>query len=110
MSVLNVSWFRSMADARNTVERWRNHYNANRPHSALGNQTPNAFAGALSFALSSVDTAVGPAREGCPEGSLSSALTRAPAKTETHRALDDIRESIAELAYYRSTIFAGSAG
>jgi oligoribonuclease len=34
------------------------------------------------------------------------ALNRAPAKTETHRALDDIRESIAELAYYRSTIFA----
>jgi oligoribonuclease len=37
------------------------------------------------------------------------ALNRAPVKTETHRALDDIRESIAELAYYRSTIFAGSA-
>ena len=29
----------------------------------------------------------------------------APPKKETHRALDDIRESIAELAYYRSTIF-----
>jgi oligoribonuclease len=29
----------------------------------------------------------------------------APAKKETHRALDDIRESIAELRYYRSTIF-----
>ncbi len=34
------------------------------------------------------------------------ALARAPAKREAHRALDDIRESIAELAYYRSTIFA----
>ena len=30
----------------------------------------------------------------------------APPKRTTHRALDDIRESIAELAYYRSTIFA----
>jgi oligoribonuclease len=29
----------------------------------------------------------------------------APPKRTTHRALDDIRESIAELAYYRSTIF-----
>jgi oligoribonuclease len=37
------------------------------------------------------------------------ALARAPAKTETHRALEDIRESIAELAYYRSTIFAANA-
>jgi oligoribonuclease len=36
------------------------------------------------------------------------ALAQAPAKTEAHRALDDIRESIAELAYYRSTIFAGA--
>jgi oligoribonuclease len=34
------------------------------------------------------------------------ALARAPAKAETHRALDDIRESIAELSHYRSTIFA----
>ena len=29
----------------------------------------------------------------------------APPKAKAHRALDDIRESIAELAYYRSTIF-----
>jgi oligoribonuclease len=29
----------------------------------------------------------------------------APPKRTTHRALDDVRESIAELAYYRSTIF-----
>ena len=34
------------------------------------------------------------------------ALTKAPPKVGAHRALDDIRESIAELAYYRSTIFA----
>ncbi len=32
-------------------------------------------------------------------------LAKAPLKTGAHRALDDIRESIAELAYYRSTIF-----
>jgi hypothetical protein len=29
---------------------------------------------------------------------------RAPAKKEAHRALDDIRESIAELAYYRQHV------
>jgi oligoribonuclease len=34
------------------------------------------------------------------------ALAGAPAKKVSHRALDDIRESVAELAYYRSTIFA----
>lgn len=33
------------------------------------------------------------------------ALSGKPKKTLTHRALDDIRESIAELAFYRATIF-----
>ena len=37
-------------------------------------------------------------------------LARAPAKKEAHRALEDVRESIAELAYYRSTIFIGRSG
>jgi oligoribonuclease len=38
------------------------------------------------------------------------ALAGAPAKQMTHRALDDIRESIAELAYYRTAMFAVPAG
>ena len=33
------------------------------------------------------------------------AYKAAPTKAGGHRALDDIRESVAELAYYRSTIF-----
>jgi oligoribonuclease len=33
------------------------------------------------------------------------ALNAAPRKTGSHRALDDIRESVAELAYYRSAVF-----
>lgn len=33
------------------------------------------------------------------------AAQRAPHKRGSHRALDDIRESIAELAYYRTTVF-----
>jgi oligoribonuclease len=37
------------------------------------------------------------------------ALAGAPAKKTTHRALDDVKESIAELEYYRRTIFATSA-
>jgi oligoribonuclease len=32
------------------------------------------------------------------------AYKKRPSKTETHRALDDIRESVAELRYYRDTI------
>ena len=41
---LNASWFLSMADAKSRIEEWRRPYNAERPHSALGNLTPRAFA------------------------------------------------------------------
>jgi oligoribonuclease len=34
------------------------------------------------------------------------AIARQPQKRDTHRALDDIRESIDELRYYRSQVFA----
>ena len=41
---LNASWSLSSADARARVEEWRRRYNEERPHSALGNLTPGAFA------------------------------------------------------------------
>jgi putative transposase len=41
---LNASWFLSLADARDRIEAWRCGYNHDRPHSALGNFTPGAFA------------------------------------------------------------------
>jgi putative transposase len=41
---LNASWFLSMADARQRINEWRTDYNQQRPHSALGNLTPSAFA------------------------------------------------------------------
>ncbi len=44
---LNASWFLSMADARQRINEWRIDYTENRPHSALGNLTPSAFAAQL---------------------------------------------------------------
>jgi putative transposase len=41
---LNEHWFLSLGDARTIVEGWRHDYNHERPHSALGYQTPAAFA------------------------------------------------------------------
>ncbi len=41
---LNASWFLSPADARARFEERRQHTNEERPHSALGNLTPRAFA------------------------------------------------------------------
>ena len=40
---LNESWFRSLLDARLTIEAWRRDYNEVRPHSALGNMPPARF-------------------------------------------------------------------
>ena len=40
---LNLHWFRSLRHARNEIAAWRGHYNAKRPHSALGWLSPLEF-------------------------------------------------------------------
>lgn len=47
---LNQHWFVSLEDARQIIAAWRDDYNQHRPHSALGQRTPAAFA--LQFAQS----------------------------------------------------------
>ncbi len=44
--LLDVELFSCLAEAAVVIEDWRQDYNAHRPHSALGNVTPNAFASA----------------------------------------------------------------
>ena len=41
---LNLHWFMSLANARQTIETWRTDYNGVRPHSALAHLTPTAVA------------------------------------------------------------------
>jgi len=41
---LNEHWFISLAHARSVIEAWRIEYNTERPHSSLGNRTPQEFA------------------------------------------------------------------
>ena len=41
---LNEHWFLSLAHARRVIEVWRIEYNTERPHSSLGNRTPEEFA------------------------------------------------------------------
>ena len=40
---LNVSWFWNLQDARRKIASWREEYNRERPHSALGYRTPEEF-------------------------------------------------------------------
>jgi transposase InsO family protein len=42
---LNREIFGSLWEARVVIEQWRLYYNAERPHSSLGYQTPSEFAG-----------------------------------------------------------------
>ena len=42
--LLNRELFLSLAEARYVLDQWRLDYNHRRPHSALGWQTPAAFA------------------------------------------------------------------
>jgi putative transposase len=44
---LNESWFLSLGDARQKVEAWRQEYNKERPHGALGNISPFEYASAM---------------------------------------------------------------
>ncbi len=58
---LNEQWFLGLGDARQMVEAWRHDYNQDRPHSALGYQTPAAFAQGAATAAASL-----PDRDGLP--------------------------------------------
>ena len=40
---LNEHWFLSVADAQERADAWRQDYNQKRPHSSLGNLTPQEF-------------------------------------------------------------------
>ena len=44
---LNENWFLSLEDARQKVEAWRQEYNKERPHGALGNVSPLEYASAM---------------------------------------------------------------
>jgi hypothetical protein len=55
-----VEVFLDLADARRKLDKWRNDYNQQRPHSALADRTPNEFASVatqLSFVLSAAERA-----------------------------------------------------
>ena len=51
---LNVNLFFSLEDTKEKLEVWRQDYNQVRPHSALGDEAPKAFAAAWSKSAASV--------------------------------------------------------
>ncbi len=72
---LNVEIFDDLRTARRQIERWRLDYNDRRPHSALGDRTPNEFARAAADVSSKGTRAAGEVkkrstgpRQGSPNG------------------------------------------
>jgi len=47
---LNVSWFRTLNDVRETLANWEREYNCERPHSSLDYRTPEEFRQQLGYA------------------------------------------------------------
>ena len=46
---LNETLFSSLSEARQRISAWKEDYNRHRPHSSLGNLTPNEFATKLAL-------------------------------------------------------------
>jgi putative transposase len=66
---LNVEWFQSLEQARHKLSAWRDHYNHQRPHSALSDRTPAQFArlhqeNEKRFVLPTFNTATSNPRQG----------------------------------------------
>ena len=50
---LNENWFVDLRDAKRKIEAWRVDYNTTRPHSSLGQLTPEEFLNQLECQLAS---------------------------------------------------------
>lgn len=66
---LNANWFLNMADARRTIESWRQDYNERRPHSALAYRTPQEFAALFASPPAAV-------KQGTPSGVILSMVNQ----------------------------------
>lgn len=80
---LNVEWFESLEDARQKLAKFREHYNHQRPHSALADRTPAAFAELHRLGKETASTWMGRALQSLLIESLECAK---PASNEAKRA------------------------
>ena len=53
---LDTHWFETLAEAKESIEAWRQEYNDSRPHRALGERTPNEFAKGIAASRDSLGT------------------------------------------------------
>lgn len=120
---LNVNWFRSMTEARRKLADWKQHYNQQRPHSALNDRTPAEFAalhlrpGQARFALSTKHKANGNQSQGFAAPAKAALDTgRRWLKTDLYEGeaqnqnAPETRESLLSIWRAREARFKGSGG
>jgi putative transposase len=96
---LNVEWFTSLDEARGKLAVWRHHYNHERPHGALRDQTPASVAAQHRrekvgrFALLSLGKALGDPRPGfaTPADAALDPGPRAPSRTPSQESEAPLR-------------------
>lgn len=103
---LNVEWFNSLHDARETLARWRHHYNQLRPHSALADRTPASFASSYAitaerFAPIDANAASSGLRQGFASPAKNAALDPGPRLPEN---LQYRGEALFEIAHSRDSL------
>jgi putative transposase len=99
---LNVEWFTSLDDTRAKLASWRHHYNHQRPHSALKDQTPASVAAQhrgeteRRFAFSIGDRALGIPRQGfaSPADAALDPGPLAPCKSSCYEGEAQVRSSL----------------
>jgi putative transposase len=103
---LNVEWFGSLHEARERLAEWRDHYNLQRPHSALDDRTPVSFAStyaasAARFAPIKPDTASCGPRQGFAASAKNAALDPIPRLPENFQYRG---EALFKLAHTRGSL------
>jgi putative transposase len=83
--LFNVESFTSLLEAQVITRDWQRHYNTRRPHSALGYQTPAAFAQSCGNAglVDSLGETKNPFPPSCPQPLTNCAKSRAVAHSST---------------------------
>lgn len=100
---LNEHWFINMGQARRIIEDWRVEYNTERPHSSLGNLTPEEFARNKDRAFLTADSNASPDQNGCQVdwSTSSSALAVLQGAVRPATRLHQIDRDIVQQFHYR---------
>ena len=87
---LNVETFFDLSDVREKLERWRLDYNQARPHSALGDRSPEEFVREWKESSAASSRTAGPANQ-APAGAVHCSDTANPKLSQLFVSPSDVK-------------------